>query len=381
MDADQRQVEQRLGDEVAVADGIEGVGERRRRSRAPWPSPPGRAAATSRRARRRRAARRRGARPSRRAGRRRARAPIRGRGGGGRAAPAGPAAGACSRAGSESPASSARASRTSCRATTRRATSQQLALAPQPQVGGDLVVAAAAGVELAAGRAGELGDAALDRGVDVLVARDELERVRRPARARRWSSAAEDLVDLDVRQQPGALQPADVGARAGDVVGPQAPVERQALRVGEQLVGRAALEPAVPERVGRQVRQSPSVVVSRPASRRSAARRARARRRLVGDAQQRVVAGDRAEQPVEPAAVERRGDDVRAARRRAQDDEVGGHGDLATHSPITRRSWSNGTKRSVSSSGIAYTDVAAGHTHLDHARGPRGRARPWPAWP
>ena len=57
----------------------------------------------------------------------------------------------------------------------------QLALAPQPQVGGDLVVAAAGGVQLGAGGAGELGDPALDGGVDVLVALDERERVRRPA--------------------------------------------------------------------------------------------------------------------------------------------------------------------------------------------------------
>ena len=46
-----------------------------------------------------------------------------------------------------------------------------LPLQPQPHVGGDLVVAAAAGVELACGRADPLGQPALDVAVDVLVAR------------------------------------------------------------------------------------------------------------------------------------------------------------------------------------------------------------------
>ena len=52
----------------------------------------------------------------------------------------------------------------------------QLALAPQPQVRGHLVVAAARGVQLGAGAAGQLGDPALDGGVDVLVALGEGER-------------------------------------------------------------------------------------------------------------------------------------------------------------------------------------------------------------
>ena len=43
---------------------------------------------------------------------------------------------------------------------------------------GDLVVAAAAGVQLGARGPGELGDPPLDRGVDVLVGRDERERTR-----------------------------------------------------------------------------------------------------------------------------------------------------------------------------------------------------------
>ena len=46
----------------------------------------------------------------------------------------------------------------------------ELALAPEAQGRRDLVVAAAAGVELGAGRARQLGHAPFDGGVDVLVA-------------------------------------------------------------------------------------------------------------------------------------------------------------------------------------------------------------------
>ena len=54
-----------------------------------------------------------------------------------------------------------------------------LAAQVQAQIERDLVVAAAAGVQLGAGRARDLGDAALDRGVDVLVGGRERERARR----------------------------------------------------------------------------------------------------------------------------------------------------------------------------------------------------------
>ena len=57
----------------------------------------------------------------------------------------------------------------------------------------------------------------------------------------------EDVGHLVVVEDPGPAQPPDVGPRAGDVVGGQAPVERQADREGHQLLGRSALEAAVPE--------------------------------------------------------------------------------------------------------------------------------------
>ena len=53
---------------------------------------------------------------------------------------------------------------------------RELPLAPQPEIGGDLVVAAPGGVELAAGWTGELGHPTFDGGVDVLVGFEEDER-------------------------------------------------------------------------------------------------------------------------------------------------------------------------------------------------------------
>ena len=90
----------------------------------------------------------------------------------------------------------------------RAATTRQLALAPQPQVGGHLVVAAAAGVQLGAGRAGELGDPSLDRGVDVLVASATNANVParqlapRPGRARRGRRRARRRSSSPARPSP-----------------------------------------------------------------------------------------------------------------------------------------------------------------------------------
>ena len=124
----------------------------------------------------------------------------------------------------------------------------QGALRVEPQVGGDLVVAAAAGVDLAAGGTGDLGDPPFDGGVDVLVGRAELE-----------GAAGELLLHLVERgedrrrlltvEQAAPHQPAHVGARAGDVVGCEPLVVGQRDGVGEQLLGRSIGEPAVPQRL------------------------------------------------------------------------------------------------------------------------------------
>ena len=54
---------------------------------------------------------------------------------------------------------------------------RQLTFAPQAEIGGDLIVAATCRVQLGAGGAGELGDPAFDRRVQILVRLEERERV------------------------------------------------------------------------------------------------------------------------------------------------------------------------------------------------------------
>ena len=95
------------------------------------------------------------------------------------------------------------------------------------QVGGDLVVAGAAGVDLAADPADDLGQATLDRHVDVLVGGLERESRRprarpRPGRAPSSSSSSSPSVE-----HAGAEQGAGVRPGLADVVGSQAPVEAQ----------------------------------------------------------------------------------------------------------------------------------------------------------
>ena len=102
----------------------------------------------------------------------------------------------------------------------------------QPQVECDLVVAAAAGVQLGAGRPRDLRDAPLDRGVDVFVARHERER-----------AVGQFLLDAVERgddhrlllrgEQPDAREHRDVRARAVEVVAREPVVERQADRERE----------------------------------------------------------------------------------------------------------------------------------------------------
>ena len=98
---------------------------------------------------------------------------------------AGPAAGACSRAGRRRPTSTARSSSTSCRPATRAATSVSARLAYRRRSVATWSLRLRPVWSLAPAGAGQLGDPALDGGVDVLVGGRERERARRRARPRR----------------------------------------------------------------------------------------------------------------------------------------------------------------------------------------------------
>ena len=93
--------------------------------------------------------------------------------------------------------------------------------------GGDLVVAAAPRVQLGADIADQLGDASLDGGVDVLVARGEHEFVRREL-------LFDDVERLDegghlaVGQDARLAETLDVAREPAEVVVRQHPVEGQA---------------------------------------------------------------------------------------------------------------------------------------------------------
>jgi hypothetical protein len=75
-------------------------------------------------------------------------------------------------------------------------------------------------VQLGAGRAGQFGDPPLDRGVDVLVARYELEPSGRHLLFDRVESH-QDPISFGTREQAGAREATDMGTRARDVVAPQ----------------------------------------------------------------------------------------------------------------------------------------------------------------
>ena len=125
----------------------------------------------------------------------------------------------------------------------------------EPQVEGDLVVAAPPGVELGPGRAGQLGDPALHGGVDVLVERQERERPRLQLGLDPGQGGGHDR-PLLLGDEPHPGQHVDVGPGAGQVVGGEAGVERQALGEVEELLGRGVAEPALPQgpappRIGR----------------------------------------------------------------------------------------------------------------------------------
>ena len=167
---------QEVEHEVAVGDRVDRVRRDLRRSRARARRAGGRSRSSRPPARRRRAA----APPSRRArtrtGSRRGGTSRSRRAGDARGRRAGRAAGACSRA-SPSPRGARRAARcTLCRCCSLRKRLQRVRAREHGDVGRDLVVARARGVQLAADGAGDLRQPPLDRHVDVLVLVVEPER-------------------------------------------------------------------------------------------------------------------------------------------------------------------------------------------------------------
>ena len=197
-----------------------------------------------------------------------------------------------------------------------------------PEQRGDLVVARAAGAQAAADvGAGPLDEAALERGVDVLVV---LRRGgRRPTRRRRAAARGRRASRRGWRRR-AARRRAGPGRGRGSPARScrrQPPVEVGRLRQGRERVGRSAGEAPAPQggarASGRASRSGRSRGVP-PGVGHEAVDDLAAARGAVGHDHDRVVAGDRAEHPLEAGVVERRGEEVRGPRRGPQDDQVGG---------------------------------------------------------
>ena len=116
----------------------------------------------------------------------------------------------------------------------------------EPQVGGDLVVAGPAGAQLAAEAAEPLQQAALQRGVHVLVVDG---RAELPGGAGRLQvvQRGQDPAQLLRVEQAGAGEHPGVRPGAGDVVRGEPPVELHAHRQPGEGLGGAAGEPAAPQ--------------------------------------------------------------------------------------------------------------------------------------
>ena len=117
---------------------------------------------------------------------------------------------------------------------------------PEPQVRGDLVVARAAGVEAPGQRPDLLGQGRLDVHVDVLERRIPRERARRATSSASAARPVDEGLDLVRGQEPGPTEAADVGDRAGDVVGGEGGIDLD--RAGEVRDARVRLaaEPPAP---------------------------------------------------------------------------------------------------------------------------------------
>ncbi len=116
----------------------------------------------------------------------------------------------------------------------------------EPQVGRHLVVARAAGAQLAAEAAELLEQPALQRGVHVLVLDPRAERAVGDLGAQLVEGAQHPVQLVDV-EQPRAVQDAGVRLGGEQVVRREAPVEVDADRQPGERLGRTALEPAAPQ--------------------------------------------------------------------------------------------------------------------------------------
>ena len=203
----EREVEQRLGDEVTVAHRVERVLERRREAEIGRGAVRDRAAATSPRARPLRAATRRAASivASNRSTSRASAQPCASRWcasstGWARCTWVYPGRYA-------SPTSDRAIEQHLLQAEDTGGNAAELALAPQPQRRRDLVVAAPPGVQLAADLAGDLGDPSLDRRVDVLVGGLRTRTSRRRARRRRGRGAEKIAAASSPSSSPARTRP------------------------------------------------------------------------------------------------------------------------------------------------------------------------------
>ena len=171
--------------------------------------------------------------------------------------------------------------------------------AGRAEVGGHLVVAAAAGAQLAAEGAEPLEQAALQRGVHVLVV-DRRAELAAADGVVEVVQRGEQPSELTAVEQAGAVQDAGVRPGGGQVVRREPPVEVHGHRQPGERLGRAAGEPAAPQPGG------PGAAVGRavmPVSVHRTARRSGGRRsRHVCAASRRYGAAA----PAAPAAWSRR---------------------------------------------------------------------------
>ena len=117
---------------------------------------------------------------------------------------------------------------------------------PEPEIGGDLIIATTAGVHLGAGGL-KFSDSTLDGSVDVLVVDLEVERARLDLVLDRVEGS-EHTVTLGLGEQANIAKHADMRPRPGDVLTEHALVERQAVVQRLQRLRRATGEPTVPQR-------------------------------------------------------------------------------------------------------------------------------------